>query len=515
MTIQNETDRLQSIVDSLAGRIAADLGRYEPISAALAWLDTLRAIEDCINLVTVDWNDPVFERSLFGLRVPQLFHDPRPLAALRPWLIARFSENFANRFCNLMVQATSIAIAFASNGHTDIARELATVGDAIGYFQSRRRHFVALLQSLPVLCRGKQVVAPLDTLNIFLPIIEFQALQIVGAQHALLIETARNRLGLPAEKSLELAMLDRLFLEPERSRITEVPITDEGLAILATKEHQPADRLFSAAELRNDIITIEAAYAEFDLAGTAFAHAASLIRQLSRDFIDRDFWIAIEPTALETLLEEVSAPAALRAALLRPAGSYVAALESYSPFVLIGGTYRSTVSLLSRFLYHWRSRCLDRLKRFQIRTGFIFEQAVAADLEAQGFAVQEITRINRHEFDVVTLRDGAIWNVQCKNNFIDLDRVEADPKLFARYNRGLVGAYERALTKERNREDVLKTHLGVETIHHMVVSRFPVVTDNSRIVPYSRIDCFAARADALINGRDQASETRVHLSDRR
>ncbi len=38
----------------------------------------------------------------------------------------------------------------------------------------------------------------------------------------------------------------------------------------------------------------------------------------------------------------------------------LAPMSRYAPFVLIDGTYRSTVTLLSRFIYHWRSRCFDR-----------------------------------------------------------------------------------------------------------------------------------------------------------
>ena len=40
--------------------------------------------------------------------------------------------------------------------------------------------------------------------------------------------------------------------------------------------------------------------------------------------------------------------------------------------------------------------------------------------------------INRQEFDVVTLRNNVIGNVQCKNNFVDLERVDSDAVAFAR-----------------------------------------------------------------------------------
>ena len=127
-------------------------------------------------------------------------------------------------------------------------------------------------------------------------------------------------------------MLDDLFLEPERARITEVPITGKGAEMLNLREPLSPDRLFSAAELRNDILAIEAAYAEFDLASTDFAAAAALVRRLSRDFIDRDFWIAIRPADLAALSDELGLSAALRSALVHPTTGYMACLSTYAPF---------------------------------------------------------------------------------------------------------------------------------------------------------------------------------------
>jgi hypothetical protein len=490
----------QIVINTNTANIANALAPYEPVSATLAWFDTLRAIEDCINLVTIDWEGG-FDDQLFGLPLPPLVQNPLPLLALRPRLVAKFSETFANRFQNLMVQGAAMGAALAQHGLFELTQGFLTVGTMIGYLQSRRRHFIALLYTLPSACRGRQRVHPLDTLSIFVPLIDMQALQIVGAQQALLIEAARARLGLPEAPDRELAMLDGFYLEPERVRITEMPITEASLAILATREPQPTDRLFSAAELRNDIIAIEAAYDEFDLVATEFGPAAAFVRQISREHVERDFWVAIRPKELDRLFNVLNLSERLRKALVQPPADYAVNLDSYAPFILIDGTYRSTVTLLSRFIYHWRSRCLDRSKRYQIRTGFIFEKAVADALERQGFAVQKVTRINRHEFDVVTLRDGIVWNVQCKNNMTDLVWVEAQPRRFARYNRNLAIAYERALTKELDREGVLMAHLGKAAVEHMLVSRFPVVTDNPRIVAFSRIDGFAARADAILATR--------------
>ncbi len=52
--------------------------------------------------------------------------------------------------------------------------------------------------------------------------------------------------------------------------------------------------------------------------------------------------------------------------------------------------------------------------------------------------------------------------------------------------------------KERSREHLLKMKLDVEPVQHMLVSRFPVVTDNSRIVVFGCIAEFAVRADRVL-----------------
>ncbi|BCL93852.1 hypothetical protein [Ralstonia pseudosolanacearum] len=362
---------------------------YEPHSATYAWFDTLRAIEELINLHTVDWEDEGFEQTLMSLPVIGLDLQPERLLAVRQRILGKFGQNFCTRFTRLLVQGSAISIALAMHGIIEAAAGFRTVGTMMGYLQSRRRHFVGLLHLLPTACRGRQVAAPLDTLNVFLPIIELSAIQMMGAQNALLVKTARIKLGLPERGPVELAMLDALFLEPERARITEMPMTEQGRAMLASRELLRPDRLFSAAELRNDILAIEAAYSEFDLKDTDFSPAAALVRRLSRDFIDRDFWITVTPGDLAKLWDEVHASPALRAALTNNVPSYMACLSTYAPLVLVDGVYRSTITLLSRFIYHWRAQSLDRKKRFQIRAGFIFEKAVATELQHQGFTVQE------------------------------------------------------------------------------------------------------------------------------
>lgn len=498
MTEERSINELEGRISELQSQMRAVLAPYEVETAVGHWLDTLRGIEELINLPTVDWSDEPFERQLYALPVVQLTQHMPLFMGIRKRLLEQFSEPFVNRFSNLIFQGSAIATSLAAHGLAEAASGFQTLGSMIGYLQSRRRHFVGLLHFMPIACRGSSPVGQLDTLNIFLPLIELLAIPMMGAQYALMVTLAQAHLGIGEDASAELAMLNSLFLEPERVSIVEMPMSDEGMQILKGKELLPPNKLFSAAELRNDILLIEAAYAEFDLRGTDFATAALLVRRLSMEYIERDYWIQISPEDLANLAAHVGASRALTAAFTCGADNYMKCLSSYAPLVLVGDHYLSTVTLLSRFMYFWRARILDRKKRFQIRAGFIFEEQVKLALEKQGFVVQNIVRINRQEFDVVSLREGTIWNVQCKNNFIELESVDSDVIAFARYNRGLVRSYERALVKERNREHLLKSKLAIDSIQHMVVSRFPVVTNNPRIVVFSRIADFAKRADAVL-----------------
>src|SRR3546814_1441009 len=91
------------------------------------------------------------------------------------------------------------------------------------------------------------------------------------------------------------------------------------------------------------------------------------------------------------------------------------------------------------------------------------------------------SRINRQEFDVVTVLGDVIHNFQCKNNWIDIGKLESDRRLLARYNRRLDRYYRNALRKEAGREGLLLGKLGLARIEHHVISRSPVITDNPRI----------------------------------
>ncbi|MGH0218503.1 hypothetical protein NKY68_00255 [Sinorhizobium meliloti] len=476
--------------------IADTLSKFDRKSATFAWLETIRAIEETVNLITVEWEEE-FAAALFGLPILQLMSSTEHLQRIRPGLAKRFDDKFLARFVSLMMQFSALGISLRQYGQPQLASSFTTLGTLIGYLQSRRRACVALLHRLSDACTGEVAVGPMDPVVVFFPVIEFHATPLTSARNALLIRTATDRLAINDRNTVEFASLDDLFLEPERSRITEMELDEKGLSMLAQAEKLRPDRLFSAAELRNDLLLLEAAYSEFDLSTTKFGRAAALIRNISRNFVDRDFWIKIPARDLTKLVKRMEISPDLQDALVFRGTSYSESIDTYTPLVHVDGVFYSTVTLLSRFAYYWRARTLDKIKRFQIRSGFIFEKAVANHLREQGFEIKGIKRIDRHEFDVIALGDGVVWNIQCKNNFLDLAYLEASPARFARYNHRLVRSYERALEKDRRREHVLAVRTVSGEIEHVVVSRFPVICSDPRILPFSLIREFRQRMSAL------------------
>lgn len=495
---------LRGQIEQHSAGLHAALSPFEAGLTVEIWLETLRAIEELINLALFGLDDEAVESALASLPIDAVQTRPRRLRAVCHHVEYRYGRAFARRLVTLLMQSAAIGMSFAIHGIQAVEGAFDTVGTAIGYFQSRRRHLVAMLYTLPKACQGSRRMHPLDALNHLLPLVELNGVTLTGLfQQSMLMEAFDDHALLVSAEgfvgSRGYPGLDAMYLEPERASIVEM-FADVDVHPPSGLEVIRQDRLFSVAELRNDIRLLEAAYAEFDLAGSAFGPAAALVRCLADLAID-DHWVRIDVADFEAMADELGISLRLRRALQPTQAGYVANTNSYAPFVAVKGRLHSSVTLLSRFLYNWKNVCLYHSRRFQIRSGFIFEGTVARAVEKQGFRLTGIRRLNRKEFDVVTLWNGIVFNLQCKNNLIDQSRLEADPSLFARFNRTLSASYERALRKEVGRQALLEVELGCNRVEHLVITRFPVASDNPRIVPFSRIESLSSLAAELSAGR--------------
>lgn len=463
-------------------------------SATSAWMGALRGIEEFINVPIFGLDDEDVVRELLAVRLDVL--SPQCVDRVRAMLSAELALGVISRFVQTLITASAIGTAFRISG-LECGDELRTVAGAVKYFQSRRRQMVALQYCIPGYCTGTQSVAPLDALNVFLPLVEHSCVGLTSLYRHLVMARIHDDFVLTVGPDMcsgnyYLEVLDEKFLEPDRVAITEVAPDRVDIERLRQLLALPEGQIFSAAELCNDLMRMEASYAEFDLAKTDFGSMARFISACSQHVRD-DYYIEINSSVLRDLMTHCGLSYVAQQRLLYSGNSFEEAVNSFSPFIMVGRTGVTTVTLLSRFAYSWKTSCLNRIKRFQIRSGFIFEDEVKKSLPQQGFEIVDVKRINRQEFDVVATKDNVIYNIQCKNNLLDLSRMEQNPKLFARYNLRLDKYYAKALRKEEEREDLLLTKLGLGVVKHVVLSKFPLATKNPRVMAFREINQFSSR----------------------
>jgi hypothetical protein len=485
--------------------ILSALAPFEPIDTFHKWHTTIRSVEELINVSTFGIDDPKFISDLRSVPLDmQLVNNPTLLRPIQVELSKLFNPKLAQRFTILALQTAAINIAFQVNGQSEFGYglNLRTVGASIDYFQSRRGHLVSLLYSIPNACKGNETLNSMDTLNVLLPLVEHSCVTLTSLhQQAALTnifpDFCLHSDGADFQASHQFQPLENYFLEPERASIYDMYELRQEQVHLPTMEDVAPEKIFSAAELRNSIRLIEATYKSFALNDTDFSILAKLVVAFSRNCSD-DYIVKIENGKFLSFLAAQTqiAPEKLETLLVNRHSDYESNTNAHHPFINLGSEVISNVNLLSRFLYNFKNFQLGSRRRFQIHSGFIFEDMVKRDLAGMGFQVTDIKRINRKEFDVVTVYKGKIYNFQCKNNYVDLRQVNMNQKKFVRYNRHLASYYERALVKEKNREGLILTKLELPKISHFVISRFPIFTQNPNIFSYNRLSSSAAQIKA-------------------
>lgn len=500
-------------ISAHADGILAALAPFDAASAIATWHGTIRDIEEFINVLMNGIDDDELLASLAVLPLGDvLAANPQAAIAARNMLAPLFGPDLARRFMITMLRITRADVGLRASGRSLAAGfTLNVVGEAAGFFQSRRRHYVSLLYLMADACKGKKKFEPEHAFDVLLPVVEYCCISFTGWNwKGVLAEIFREFTltsdGVGSYASHEYDPLESAFLEPETVGLLEM-YTQRGDQVGSHyRERQDATKIFSAPELRNGVRLIQAAYECFGLNDREFSILARMASAFSR-YCEQDYFIRIGTTRFQAMLraQNVFDPVELEQMLVNRANDFAVASNSFEPFIETGGYVVSNVNLLTRFLNAFKNIHLGSRKRFQIHAGFIFEDMVAADLADYGFTVTDITRINRQEFDVVTVLGDVIHNFQCKNNWIDLGKLESNRRLLARYNRRLDRYYRSALRKEAGREDLLLGKLGLSRIEHHVISRFPVITEAPRIINYNRLEECAA---SIIASADKASTMR-------
>ncbi|PXX46968.1 hypothetical protein [Undibacterium pigrum] len=474
------------------------LSNFEPTTAIYGWLEIVRGIEEIINIPGADRS--VLTAEFLATPLKSIVENLVLLYRAQVKVESRFERATGQRFIRTILYAASLQKQLLENGNAHAARTLITVHDSISFFQSRRRHMVTVLQLLPSVCRGKKRFSANDDAIAFLQAVENEV-AITGFRHKAMLATVFSDYKLIKEEdglrgNYEYQPLDDLFLEPERTSLTDLKNTDPGSEEAFTKEALDRRKIFSAAEVRNNILYIKNAYKEFDLSETNFGIVANIFEKLLEHCND-DFIVTISPEQMRAATAEFKSPEEFQKLLIHSRAECTDNVDDFPPFVDANGAYITTINLMQRFLYNYKNTCLNKNKRYQVRSGFIFENKVKRELAKQGFTISDIKRIHHKEFDVIALKDGIIYNLQCKNNLVDLTRIDCNLKLFVRYNSQLVRYYQRALAKEEGRVELLGEKFGFTKVRHFVISGFSVATSNQNIVSFAQLGKFSTLVQNL------------------
>jgi hypothetical protein len=219
------------------------LAQYRREDAVAAWHETIRAVEEFINLVKFGIADDQLRTWLCAIRLDGPFvSNPGPTwLAVRRALAPHLEPSVIARFTRTMLYAGAMGVAFAMHGQDARSAQITldTIGGAVDYFQSRRRHFVSLLYTMPYACSGSAVLERHDALAVLLPQVEHSCVAITGFHQKLALLDALpdfhleiDSIGAMASHGFET--LDDYFLEPERASIhVMAELRGEGLRKLS------------------------------------------------------------------------------------------------------------------------------------------------------------------------------------------------------------------------------------------------------------------------------------------
>ena len=466
------------------------IAEYEPFQLYSNWRTLIRCIDEIIN-IPLELNAETERDEFLYLKFDFLNHNNLPsFKKVIEIIKAQFGNGVSERFTQMALMSSAINMSYQSLGVLDFMDgiNLSSTVDSIIYFQSRRIYYLTTLNLIPQIARGTKKVPFIDLLNQFQYTIDSCLVGITTSYYKLLLNQCLTDYemesdGKKAFGNFDFTHLEGFFMEPERlSLIDQMELRPD---IVVSKElvSKSDKKVFSFSEILNTMSLFEGAFIKYKInTGIQFKEMNMFINDI-KDYLIDDFNFEIEESIFLTISQKYKS-----LNLKLQTSDYFTALNSFAPFQKITNHYFSTVVLLTKFVYRTLSLSLLQNKTFQIQSGFIFEDKVSKMLEEYGYAPTNITRINHKEFDLITIRNNKVYNFQCKNNFIDISRVDYNYKLIGKFNRLLCRYYEKALLKEEQRENLILSKTGINEIEHFVISRYPVITRNCKIINFKDLE---------------------------
>jgi len=469
------------------------LSQYEPVSLFENWKLLIRHIDEFINIPMELKDNKIlkdFLQSKIDINNPASF---KFSLKVKNDLENYFNKMISERYLKFLLMCSSINTSLKDELYFEKSGSNVNLDNAINiinYFQSRRIYFVTTLFLIPKLAKGNKKIAFMDLLNILLKPVDSTLVNITTSYHKLLINNSiddyemifnsKQQVGIG---NFEFGQLEFFYLNPQRLSLLDQLIFRKNEINSIKTIGKSSKKIFSFSEVADTMELLSKAYEKYKIDQSVyFIELNNLFVDISI-YLKDDYEITIDEYKFNELQKKY-----INLKLYEDSSDYFENLNSIAPFQKLNNHYYSTVVLIDRFAYNLIINNLLSLKRFQINSGFVFEDKISKILEKHGFTNTGITRINRKEFDVVTIKGNVIYNFQCKNNFYNIADVSYNYNLVSSLNRRLCKYYEKALEKEEKRENLLKSNLNISKIEHFIISRYPIISRNKRILNFNNLE---------------------------
>lgn len=461
------------------------LSCYDTASLFETWFYFVRLVEEFINIR--------FELGeQYGLISECLHIDNRSEMTI---LSSFVGDVFGNQVSSHFNEIVNLFTGFRSREVVEdraVEVPIVTLGDLWEYLQKSRLHIMTILNLIPIYAQGKSPFCMDEIRDRMNDWIEKLLMNITTGCQAML--EAKCMPGFYGELTKEgirfshrYTHLEDMFLEP--LRLTPVDIEKYKSEGLEERKRKKTYSICSQEEFDNTLYNDTIYYQKYGLLDNEKYKSLAAFMNEMKDYFKDNYEIEVPQKDFERLCRKYD-----NIELYRAMVDFYDIQNSRYGFVKNDGNYHSTYFMLIRFYFNYIEKILRRNKTFQIDSGFVFEAKVAEMVTKYGFDVQkDCKRINHKEFDVVCIKNGTIYNFQCKNNYTSVASIGVrENELAARYNRQLMRYYEKAMKKEKNRELLLVNKLKIGKIQHYVISRFPVITDSEHVIPFNRLEAWLA-----------------------
>ena len=466
----------------LKDEFVAFISQFDATDLFHKWREFIRHMDELYNITDLITEE---EADILESCSMEICKDPR-FGQVVEIVGNRYGKAVQCRFVKSCVMLSSLNYAYIKMGQSQNCCN--NLREAIGRCQDMRLYYVTMLLFVPQYAKGSRKIDFLDLLSFFQPQIDMCLVNIRTAYNSLLINRSINDYKaipnpLGFSFNFDYKHLEEDSLEPIRLSVAEVidgMTEDQRLKMPCFGVHE----LYGYDEIMEGIIVSSAAFDKYGLNELEdFKEMVGLAHDL-KPFINDNYVFIVPVTAFVRLREKYP-----RLQLTCDSDDFDDMLNARPAFIQFGDVYYSTVLLYQRYMVNKEQRLLEKKKKFQVESGYAFERKIKEIVREFEFTVMDcVRRIMRKEFDVVCVKDGCIYNFQCKNNFVGVsgqgkDWFKDTCNAIRRLNR----YYEKALEKEDKRDYLLKDKLKIDTVKSYVISRYPVITRNPRVINYNQL----------------------------